>query len=525
MCAVWEVEVGPAVRGRDDFETGSEMMGAWERSSGVLLHPTSLPGPDGVGCLGRYARRWIERLAEGGQRWWQVLPLNPPGHGGSPYSASSAFAGNPMVIDGEQLVEAGWLSGADLNVYRRVCAAGSTERFDVEVIREAKRELLVQAYEGWKEAGGGSEASFQEFSMASAGWLEDFALYTALKHRHEGRGWQQWPAPLVRRDPEAIAEAQRGLGKALEQVRFEQWVFAEQWAKLKRYAADRGVRVLGDVPIFVAMDSAEVWAERDLFELGADGEPDAVAGVPPDYFSKTGQRWGNPLYAWDRLADRDYDWWVWRVRQVMTMVDAVRVDHFRGFESYWRIDAEAPTAVDGRWEKGPGRAVFEAIEAELGEVPMVAEDLGIITDKVRELRDELGLMGMRVMQFGFDGTEDHPFLPHTYPRHCAAYTGTHDNDTTQGWYEGLDELGKHGVRTYVSHGDEGIVWAMIERLWASKANLVVVPVQDLFELGSEARMNVPGRAEDNWNWRMSEAMLEDETVYVRLGALTRESGR
>ncbi|WP_158542408.1 4-alpha-glucanotransferase [Lujinxingia litoralis] len=500
-------------------------MGSWERSSGVLLHPTSLPGPDGVGSLGRYARRWVDRLEEAGQRWWQVLPLNPPGHGGSPYSASSAFAGNAMLIDLEALVEAGWLASSELKVYRALCARGQSERFDVDVIGEAKGELLELAYRGWRGGGGESGVGYQKFVQGASGWLEDYALYTALKERHEGRSWQAWPAPLVRRDPEAVEEAQRGLSARMERVRFEQWVFSEQWKTLKAYAAERGVCVLGDVPIFVAMDSAEVWASRDLFELGADGAPEAVAGVPPDYFSETGQRWGNPLYDWGRMAERGYDWWVGRVRQVMTMVDALRIDHFRGFESYWRIPADAPTAVDGRWVKGPGGAVFKAIEEALGEVPMVAEDLGIITEKVRALRDELGLMGMRVMQFGFEGEEDHPFLPHTYPRHCAAYTGTHDNDTTQGWYESLDELGKHGVRTYVSHADEGIVWAMIEMLWASKADLVVVPVQDLFELGSQARMNVPGVAEDNWNWRMSEAMLEDEPVYERLGRLTRECRR
>ncbi len=497
-----------------------------ERSSGVILHPTSLAGAGGVGCLGGPARRFIDRLQSAQQRWWQVLPLNPPGHGGSPYSATSAFAGSPILLDPKPLVRRGWLAQEDSSKFEAQCEKIPSRRYNIDEVGKIKGDLLERAAHNWQAEGGGDDEGFRAFCDEHDGlWLDDYALFAALKKVHDQAEWQKWPAPLVRRDPEALQGARRRLADSIRVEKFLQWQFFEQWTDLREYAAERGVRLLGDLPIFVAMDSADAWARRDLFELDAAGEAMAVAGVPPDYFSETGQRWGNPLYDWEAIAAEDYRWWVARVAHVMKTVDLVRVDHFRGFEAYWRIPAEEETAVNGEWVDGPKDAIFDAIRRQLGKVPFVAEDLGTITDEVYELRDRHGLPGMRVLQFAFDGDPEHPFLPHNYPEHTVAYTGTHDNDTTRGWYDGLSEEEKHRVRTYLAHPDEGIVWRMIEELWQSKAATVIVPFQDLFELGSEHRMNTPGVAEDNWQWRMTEEELSDEETFQRLGQLTEATGR
>ena len=362
---------------------------------------------------------------------------------------------------------------------------------------------------------------FQGFCNRHGGlWLDDFALFAALKQRFDAAAWHQWPQRLVRRDPEALDEMRQELADEIATVKFVQWQFFDQWDSLRGYASEKGVKFLGDLPIFVAMDSAEVWANRHLFQIDESGRAEAVAGVPPDYFSETGQKWGNPLYDWETNAAEGYRWWIDRVLHVKGTVDLMRVDHFRGFQAYWRVPADAPTAEEGRWVEGPGDELFDAIRSELGQVPFVAEDLGTITEEVHRLRDRQGLAGMKVMQFGFDGNPDHPFLPHTYPERCVAYTGTHDNDTTRGWFDSLDEEEKHRVRTYLSASNDEVVRAMIQRLWESDAALVVVPVQDLFELGSEHRMNTPGQAEGNWQWRMTTEELEDDEVVRWLGELT-----
>ena len=496
-----------------------------ERSSGLLLHPTSLPGPGGVGTLGQSARRFVDRLAESGQQWWQILPLNPPGHGGSPYSATSAFAGNVMLLDPDPLVQQGWLDDGDVSAFEQKCEKFPDRRFVIDQVVPEKSRLLKQGASNWLDDGGREDADFQAFCRRHGEqWLDDFALFTTLQHLHGDR-WRRWPDELVRREPSALQAVRDERRRMIDTVKFLQWQFFRQWRDLRNYADDRGVRFFGDIPIFVAMNSAEVWARRELFELDADGDPEAVAGVPPDYFSETGQKWGNPLYDWDRLARDDYRWWVDRVGAVLETVDLVRVDHFRGFEAYWRVPADAETAVDGEWIDGPKDEIFEAIRRRLGVVPFVAEDLGTITDEVYELRDRQGLPGMKVLQFGFDGNPDHPFLPHTYPERAVAYTGTHDNDTTQGWYDGLDEEQKHRVRVYFSHPDEGIVDAMIEGLWESDAKMTIVPVQDLFGLGSDHRMNTPGEAEGNWRWRMTAGELIDDEVFERLRGLTERTGR
>lgn len=497
-----------------------------QRSSGLLLHPTSLPGSGGVGTLGASARRFVDRLAAAGQRWWQILPLNPPGHGGSPYSATSAFAGHPMLVDLGNFVRAGWLSRGDVIEFEAECEKFPPRRYAIDEVTRRKQSLIDRAATRWRDEGGEQDPEFRAFCDEHDGvWLHDFALFSALKAVHGGSSWRAWSDELVRRSPEALEAARRELDAEVAAIKFGQWQFFEQWAALRDYAAERGVRLLGDLPIFVAMDSADVWANRRFFELDEWGRPDAVAGVPPDYFSETGQRWGNPLYDWEALAADGYQWWIDRVVQVCRTVDLVRVDHFRGFDAYWRIPADESTAVNGDWIDGPKDDIFDAIRGALGEVPFVAEDLGTITESVHELRDRQGLPGMKVLHFAFDGNPDHPFLPHTYPERAVAYTGTHDNDTTRGWYEQLTEDEKHRVRTYFSSPDDRIVSAMIEGLWKSRAAMTIIPVQDLFELGSEHRMNTPGDAEGNWRWRMTSEELTDESKFLRLGRLTDEVNR
>lgn len=496
-----------------------------ERSSGLLLHPTSLPGPDGVGRLGADARKFIDALAASGQTWWQILPLNSPGHGGSPYSAITAFGGNPVMIDLEALVGQGWLEEQDVEDLRARCAGRDEDQFDVGPVTAVTYGLLHKAFEAWFEAGGADDASFLKFVEKDAYWLEDYALFVALKEAHGGVAWQEWDAALVAREEAALEKARAAHGAMILEVKFRQWVFFEQWAKLRAYGRSKGVQIIGDIPIFVAMDSADAWANRELFELDALGQPSAIAGVPPDYFSATGQRWGNPLYDWQALAEQGYQWWIDRTRKVLETVDLVRIDHFRGFAAYWRIPADEETAINGTWVEGPKDEVFEAIRKALGDVPFIAEDLGVITEDVTELRDRQKLPGMKVMQFAFDGDPEHPFLPHTYPEHAVAYTGTHDNDTTQGWYDKLSEEERHRVRSYLKHGDEGIVGAMLDGLWASKARLVLAPVQDIFALGTEARMNVPGVAEGNWTWRLSGTKLDEKKAWERLRTMTKKHRR
>lgn len=496
-----------------------------KRSAGVILHPTSLPGPGGVGVLGEVARRFVDRLAQSHITWWQILPLNPPGPGGSPYSATSAFAGNPILIDLDPLVERQWLRSQDTKEFLKWSEKFPPQTFAVDQVTAKKMALLHVAAQNWRAAGGEEDRDFQAFCEENNEWLEDFALFTAIKDANDGAPWTRWDAALIRREEGALNQMRGALAAQIAAVKFQQWIFFEQWTNLRRYAAKRGVKFLGDLPIFVAMDSADVWAKRQFFELDEEGKPEAVAGVPPDYFSATGQRWGNPLYDWEALKEDHFRWWIQRVAHVLKTVDLVRIDHFRAFESYWRIPAQEPTAVVGEWVQGPKDIFFDAIRQALGAVPFVAEDLGIITKEVEELRDRQGLPGMKVMHFAFSGEPDHPFLPHTYPENCVAYTGTHDNDTTQGWYESLDEDERHPVRVYLSSADEDVRKKMVERLWRSEAALTIIPAQDIFGLGSEARMNVPGQAQGNWSWRMRMEEFEDEAPFQWLGRLTRDSRR
>ncbi|MEX2570451.1 MAG: 4-alpha-glucanotransferase [Gemmatimonadota bacterium] len=490
-----------------------------ERAAGVLLHPTSLPGP-GVGDLGQPAARFIDWLASAGQQFWQILPLVPVDAGGSPYNGLSALAGNPLLVSPDLLVEQGLVSRSDAEPpvdCRR-------ERVDFPSVLRWKEELLHSAYRAFREGAAPQLADpFEAFRTAHGSWLRDYTLFRALRAEHGGASWLEWPDDLMRRTPPALEAAARRLADQVERFAFQQFLFSRQLQSLRRHARDRGIRIIGDIPIFVAHDSADVWANPDIFELDADGAPTSVAGVPPDYFSATGQRWGNPLYRWDVLRRRDYDWWVARFRRTLEMVDIIRVDHFRGFEAYWEIPASEATAVNGRWVAGPGAEFFHRIEAQLGRLPLIAEDLGLITPEVDALREALGFPGMRVLQFAFDGDPSNPHLPANYTTEAVAYTGTHDNDTILGWWSEVSAAERQRVRRAMGVEDP-VAWDFIEAVFASSARLTIAPMQDLLGLGSEARMNTPGRTEDNWSWRIPAGEPGTE-VAGRLLELARRTGR
>lgn len=489
-----------------------------ERRSGVLLHPTSLPGDLGVGDLGVEAISFVERLSEAKQAWWQVLPLNPTGHGGSPYASYSAFGLSPSLIDPRPLVDAGWLTRAALDSYRASLPASH----DLGAIFAHKDGLLDQAFEGWD---GEQREEFEAFVERERAWLDDLSMFVALKRANGGASWSTWDDAIVRRDEAALEQVRQDLAEEIERESFKQWVVDEQWRELREAAADQGVRVVGDIPIFVAMDSADVWANREFFRVDDHGNADVVAGVPPDYFSAEGQKWGNPLYNWEALEADGFQWWIDRVQRALDTTDLVRIDHFRAFADYWEVPADAPNAIQGRWLPGPGDAFFNAIGAALGDVPFIAEDLGIVTDEVYALRDRHHLPGMKIMQFAFDGNPDHPFLPHTYPERCVAYPGTHDNNTIRGWMEEAGDADLHRARTYLSASNEELPRKMMERLHESRANLVVFQAQDVLGLDGGARMNTPGTVDGNWAWRMTQAQLDADEPWSWLARSTESSGR
>jgi len=472
------------------------------RASGILLHPTSLPGPYGLGGLGREAREFLDFLAEAGQRLWQVLPLGPTGYGNSPYQSFSSQAGNPLLIDPGSLAEHGMLP--------EDAAAGSPdfplERVDYGAAITYKTEILRQAWAHFqsRETPGAAQAAFRDFRARERGWLEDFALFMALKAYFAPRGrpvWSDWPRGVARRRPEALTAWHRRLEPEIRFAEFQQFLFYLQWSHLKTYANRLGIAVIGDIPIYAAHDSADVWAHQELFHLDDRGRPALVGGVPPDYFSASGQLWGNPLYHWDRLRREGYRYWIERFRASLRLFDTVRLDHFRGFESYWAVKAGEKTAVRGRWLPGPGKALFTALEEALGPLPFIAEDLGFITPEVEALKRQLGFPGMKVLQFAFTWEADNPFLPHNYGSDCVVYTGTHDNDTTLGWYKSRDKKVRDQVRRYLGRDGHDIVWDLIRAAQASTARAAIIPLQDVLALGTEARMNLPSRAEGNWEWR------------------------
>ena len=491
------------------------------RASGLLLHPTSLPGRFGIGDLGPEAAHWVDFLAAAGQKLWQVLPLGPTGYGDSPYQGFSAFAGNPYLVSPEGLAEDGLLDADDL----AALPAFSADRVDYGPVIEWKLAILAKAHARFAAgAAPGLRADYRAFCRRHAGWLEDFALFMALKESHGGATWTSWEPGLVGREPGALAAARERLAPAVDSQRFRQYLFFRQWGAVRERARGAGVRIIGDLPIFVAHDSADVWAHPELFQLDAQGAPAVMAGVPPDYFAKTGQLWGNPLYRWETLARDGYAWWVARLRATLEVVDIARLDHFRGFEACWEVPGGEATAAKGRWVKGPGAAFFESVQAALGTLPIIAEDLGLVTPEVLALRDRFGLPGMRILQFAFEKDARHPFLPHNFPTNCVVYTGTHDNDTTRGWYAGAPEKERHFARSYLGCDGADFTWDLIRLGLGSVADTFVAPLQDVLDLGSEARMNLPGRAGGNWGWRFRREQLTD-AVRERLRGLTEIYGR
>lgn len=470
------------------------------RASGILLHPTSLPGRTGIGDLGAWAYRFVDVLREHDQRLWQVLPLGPTSYGDSPYQALGAFAGNPLLVSLDKLKAHGWLTDDDLDD-----AAFPDDRVEYGNVIPYHFDRLYRAFQNFMvKADAGVKAEFNAWCATNRDWLDDFALFMALKNAHGGRPWVEWEPALVRRDPATLAAANGAHADAIASIKFAQWQFFVQWSALKQYANERGILLVGDAPIFVAHDSSDVWANPDLFYLDENGYPTVIAGVPPDYFSATGQRWGNPLYRWDVMAQDDYAWWIKRLRQTLATVDMVRIDHFRGFEAYWEIPASEPTAVVGQWVKGPGAAFFESVQRQLGDLPIIAEDLGVITPEVEALRTGFGLPGMKILQFAWgDLSGEARFLPHNHEMNSVVYSGTHDNNTSVGWFnEEASPAMKHHLNQYLDRETGDIQWELIRLGEASAANVFLAPMQDVLGLDSWARMNLPGRESGNWGWRM-----------------------
>src|ERR1700683_3182180 len=477
------------------------------RASGLLLHVTSLPSPYGVGDVGSSAFSWIDRLHDAGQAWWQALPLGPTGYGTSPYQSMSSFAGNELLISPGSLISDGLIQSSDAQSHF------SADAVDYDSVIPFKQRLPETVWANFKAGhrnSGDLGPAYDEFCARQAHWLEDYALFRALKEEYHGAYYLEWPEELVQRRPSALAEARRELASQMDQVRFAQFLLFRQTDQLKEHAHARGVSLIGDLPFFVSPDSSDVWANPELFLLDEQQRPRFVAGVPPDYFSAQGQLWGNPVYDWDAVRATGYRWCIDRLRALLAHVDVIRLDHFRGFAAAWYVPAGAPTAQSGQWVAGPGASFFQAVQTELGHLPFIAEDLGMITDDVRALRDQFQLPGMRVLQFAFDGHADNPYLPRNFVSNTVAYTGTHDNATTRQWYEELGDYQRQNFWSYLKRapGTGADAAPELMRLaWSSPAALAIAPLQDLLNLGSEARMNVPGRADGNWRWRVREDML------------------
>jgi 4-alpha-glucanotransferase len=491
-----------------------------QRSAGVLLHITSLPGPHGIGDFGPEACHFVDWLVSAGQRIWQLLPTNPIGPCDSPYQSVSAFAGSPLMVALEPLVARGWLAAPTLPE-----GGFDAQRVDYgRVVPWRLAQLRAAAAGFFAKAGADERAAFAAWCAEQAYWLDDYALFMAIETAHAGQPWWQWVPALRARAAPALAAARRTHAGEIAFWQFVQWCFDTQAAALKRYANARGVVIMGDLPIFIAHHSADCWARPDLYQLDTDFQPTAVAGVPPDGFAETGQRWGNPLYRWDRMAAENYAWWTARMRRALVQADVFRIDHFRGFSGYWEVPASCPTAVEGRWVTGPGRALFDAITKALGELPIVAEDLGLITPDVIALRDGCGFPGMRILQFAFGADAAHEFLPHNYVPASVVYTGTHDNETVQGWWHHAPERERAYAASYLAAGAHDIHWAMIRAACNSVANTAVFPMQDVLGLPGAHRMNLPGSTVGNWRWRFDWPMVGTEPARV-LGLITAASGR
>lgn len=492
---------------------------ASSRTSGILCHLTALPGPCGIGDLGRGCDALLDFLQAAGQTIWQILPTVPTGYGNSPYQPLSVFAGNPLLIDLGQLVDDGLLAPEEA----RADAPLPCNYVDYDAAKEFKDRALRRAF-----AAGASRdwraTERESFECENASWLEDYCLFEALSLHYGSTEWPKWERDIALHHSDAVEAWRERLAEEVAYQRFCQFLFDRQWQRVRREAQRRGIRILGDVPIFVGHHSADVWSRRELFALDAEGQPTAVAGVPPDYFSPTGQLWGNPHYRWDVMAADDYAWWVARLRRTLAQVDLVRIDHFRGFAAYWQVPADEETAINGKWIPGPGEAFFDAVLRQMGSLPIIAEDLGVITPDVIALRQRYGLPGMRVLQFAFDsdGANDH--LPHNHTRDCVVYTGTHDNDTTLGWYATRDVLTQHRARLYTGCDGSAMHWSLIRLAMTSVADTAIIPLQDVLGLGSEARFNTPGRPDGNWAWRFQAEALRSELA-AALRELAEITGR
>ena len=496
----------------------------FKRSSGILLHPTSLPGPYGIGDIGSTAHRWIDFLSKSGCGLWQILPLGPTGYGDSPYQCFSSFAGNPYLISPDALLKDDLLHPDDL--FDR--PSFPNDHVDFGEVIPWKLGVLDRSFIRYQHSHADLfKTEMEDFRIKQSAWLEDFALFMALKEIHGGEPWHTWEKPLRIRQPEALSDARQRYDVAIQRQIYRQFIFFRQWSKLRAHAHENHVQIIGDIPIFVAHDSADVWSNPHLFHLDEYGKPTVVAGVPPDYFAPTGQLWGNPLYRWEVHASDGYAWWLERIKSTLNHVDIIRIDHFRGFAGYWEVPGNSKTAEFGRWAPGPGKDFFQSIRQSLGDLPIIAEDLGVITPDVEDMRDSFNLPGMRILQFGFDSTPQDPFLPHNFPVNCVVYTGTHDNDTALGWFNRVPEKDIAFYRSYLDRDGSNVSWDLIRGVWSSVAIFGLAPMQDFLSLGNEARMNYPGNPSGNWTWRMpknyqslelQEKIKELNYFYSRLNA-------
>ena len=478
----------------------------FERSAGILLHPTSLPGKYGIGDLGKDAFYFVDFLSAAKQSIWQVFPLGPTGYGDSPYQCFSAFAGNPLLISPDLLLEEGLLSHEDISNIPN----SDPNKIDFGPIINFKKELLLKAFQNFKSK---NENGFDAFCEINKDWLNDYALFMAAKEFHNGILWTQWSEDIAFRQKGAVEAWTKKLEDQIMYQKFVQYKFSMQWGAVKDYANSKGIKIMGDLPIFIAYDSADLWANKELFTVDEKGKLETVAGVPPDYFSATGQLWGNPLYRWDVMKKQKFVWWEKRFGQMFDLFDIVRIDHFRGFDAFWEIPGDAPTAQTGKWVDAPGKELFTVIKKQLGDVPIVAEDLGVITETVEELRDMFEFPGMKILQFGFGPNGDNGFLPHNHIQNCVVYTGSHDNDTTKGFFEN-ERNSNSGIyewtQKYLTYYGDNITYAVIKAAYASVANTTVIPLQDMLNLGTEARMNFPGKLGGNWTWRFTWNQISED---------------
>lgn len=479
----------------------------FKRSSGILLHITSLPNRYGIGSLGAEAREFVDFLVESGQKLWQICPLGPTGYGDSPYQVYSSFAGNHLLIDLDMLVKSRLLTVSDLTDVPEF----NSQFVEYQRVHEFKESILRKAYDRFKKK---QPKKFEAFVKKNAEWLDDYAFFMALKKDNNGESWLDWPEVIRSRDPKVLEERRKKLAAEITYQQFLQYIFRQQWDKLKKYANDNNVQIIGDIPIYPSMDSADVWSNPSYFQFDEDLNPVAVSGCPPDDFSLTGQLWGNPLYNWEKLEEDEYSWWVKRIESLMKMVDIIRIDHFLGFEHYWSVPYGSPTAENGVWKQGPGHKLFSQIQKQLGNLPIIAEDLGAISPEVERLRDDFKFPGMKILQFAFGDGEDNPYLPHNFPKNSVVYTGTHDNETTVGWFQNIPEHIKNHVRNYLSYlkfTDWEVGWKMIEAALDSQAVFAIAPLTDYIGLDNQARFNEPGTVGNhNWSWRFTNGMLTPE---------------